>query len=380
MKIVAKPENVIDGIANGRLDRYRNLDLLLPSDLCGKAKEHCQTQHDKLVKQAERLFKDGKNDLANEKLRKAKVYEETKARIKDSGITMKEARFARLHPKLFTAGRIMKISHRAGLKTSGNAALIGGVVSLVSNIKAMAVDGDKTLPEAAASLLADTGKAAAEGYATGFIGTGASALLRQAESSGLQYLGKSSLPTMMATMALDSALLLKKYLSGDIDGVDFLEKMGEKGTSFWAGAAMATVGQAVIPIPVVGAVLGGMVGAAMSSVMYDVCLSTFKEARESERSYRETKKMCEESRELLATWREESARRFRLYFQDLKTGLQGCLNDMSSLLASDDLDSEGMDCLAMCVDRLSEMLGKPTHFWTFEEFESVLDSGGTIVI
>lgn len=380
MKIVAKPENVIDGIANGKLARYRGLDLLLPSDLCEQAKKHCQARHNELVEQAMRLIKDGKKELAAQKLAKAKQYLETKARIKSSGLTIGEAEFARLHPILFTAERIAKISHRAGLETMGCSALIGGVVSLVSNIKAVVVDGEKTMAEAAVDVLADTGKGAAVGYGTGFVGAGAGAILGQSKTSVLRSVGKSSLPAMMATMALESALLFKKLLSGEIGGADFLEGLGEKGTSFWSGAAMGAVGQAVIPIPVVGAVLGGMVGSALSSVLYNGCLSAFKEARESESSYLAAKKRCEESRENLAVWREESGRRFRLYFRELETGLQGCLDDMSSLLAEGDLNSKGMDALAACVCRFSEMLEKPLRIGNFAEFEAVLDSGGPIVI
>lgn len=52
---------------------------------------------------------------------------------------------------------------------------------------------------------------------------------------------------------------------------------------------MATMGQIAIPIPVVGAVLGGMIGYSLSSIFYQAALDSAKRAKEAEANYQKIK-------------------------------------------------------------------------------------------
>ncbi|GAA7093429.1 hypothetical protein Kyoto51B_09120 [Helicobacter pylori] len=45
-----------------------------------------------------------------------------------------------------------------------------------------------------------------------------------------------------------------------------MEELGEENTKFLSNIAMGGIGQLAIPIPVVGALIGGFVGAALSEV------------------------------------------------------------------------------------------------------------------
>ncbi len=45
--------------------------------------------------------------------------------------------------------------------------------------------------------------------------------------------------------------------------------IGEKNTNFLSGIAMSGIGQLAIPIPVVGVLIGGFVGAALREVFFN---------------------------------------------------------------------------------------------------------------
>ncbi len=82
----------------------------------------------------------------------------------------------------------------------------------------------------------------------------------------IQSLGKSSLPVMIVGAAVTNVTIFIRYFSGKIDKVELYKQLGRTNTSLLSGGAMAFAGQALIPIPVVGALIGGFVGATLSEV------------------------------------------------------------------------------------------------------------------
>ncbi|GAA8290647.1 hypothetical protein HpBT171_06240 [Helicobacter pylori] len=80
----------------------------------------------------------------------------------------------------------------------------------------------------------------------------------------IQSFGKSSLPVMIVGTAVTNVTIFIRYFSGKIDKAELCKQLGRTNTSLrWR---YALVGQALIPIPVVGALIGGFVGAALSEV------------------------------------------------------------------------------------------------------------------
>ncbi len=57
----------------------------------------------------------------------------------------------------------------------------------------------------------------------------------------------------------------------------------------------ALAGQVLIPIPVVGALIGGFVGITMSETFYDISLKTLKEAKNVHQDRIEIEKKCREN-------------------------------------------------------------------------------------
>ncbi|GAA9948996.1 hypothetical protein VN0916_07040 [Helicobacter pylori] len=80
----------------------------------------------------------------------------------------------------------------------------------------------------------------------------------------IQSFGKSSLPVMIVGVGVANVTIFIRYFSGKIDEAELCKQLGRTNTSLLSCGAMAFVGQALIPIPVVGALIGGFVGAALS--------------------------------------------------------------------------------------------------------------------
>ncbi|GAA8458184.1 hypothetical protein HpNP70_12660 [Helicobacter pylori] len=86
---------------------------------------------------------------------------------------------------------------------------------------------------------------------------------------------------MIVGATVANVTIFIRYFSGKIDEAELCKQLGRTNTSLLSGGAMALAGQALIPIPVVGALIGGFVGITMSKTFYDISLKTLKEAKEA---------------------------------------------------------------------------------------------------
>ncbi len=82
----------------------------------------------------------------------------------------------------------------------------------------------------------------------------------------IQNLSNGSMPTMVVGVGVANVMIFIRYFSGKIDEAELCKQLGRTNTSLLSGGTMALAGQALIPIPVVGALIGGFVGAALSEV------------------------------------------------------------------------------------------------------------------
>ncbi len=86
----------------------------------------------------------------------------------------------------------------------------------------------------------------------------------------IQSLGKGSAPAMIVTICVANATVLTRYFSGKIDGTELCKQLVKANTTLVSSGAMAVAGQALIPIPVVGMLVGGFVGAILSETCFNI--------------------------------------------------------------------------------------------------------------
>lgn len=380
MKIVSDHEGLLKKIAQGKgggkndLSRYMDNDHI---DITGEkfdaAQKYCEDQARELRKQAEHARQHGDPDRATRQEQEAKNYDELKGKLRKS-YSSDEARAFRLKPKIETAKRMAKISHEAGVEAAKYGAAIGGAVSVTRNVIAL-IQGDKEFQEVLCDTAVDTGKSALVGYGTGFAGSLVKSGMQQSRSGVVRQLSRTSLPALVVSTTLALGASICRYAKGEIDGVQFMEEIGEKGSGMLASGMMATLGQIAIPIPVVGGVIGGMVGYTMSSLFYRSSLQAFQEAKEAERNYQIIKAQCEEARRRMLEYQNELQLLFDTHMADMKSQLSSCFECMDR-----SVDTGNMDKFTEAANTLGVFFGKALQFNRLQEFDDFMSSDETLVL
>lgn len=404
-----KSHKLVDGYINnrkvgaGRWDRYDNVAMEVPSDRIDEIRTEIEKSVAKIEKQIEAAKRNGNTELVaklQEKIKRAKIL---KNNLKDSGISTADAEYAINNPIKYTAKEICKTVHDGGTKGAQYGAVIGGSVALLGGVVAYA-NGEKAFEEVLSDTAKSTGKAAAKGYLTGAGGSlvkagmqhsSRLAITREVErelgkasqtkiaqevakrlaESKTVMLSKTALPALVMTSVIELSGTIAKYVRGDIDGVQFFEELGQKGTNILASSAGAALGQIVIPIPVVGAVVGGMVGYSLSAFFYTEALTAFKEAKESRENYHRIKKECEAARGALIQYRQEMERVFNSEFGEFKSQMQ------EGLAATDAAIQQGdMDEFCQHANRIGTLLGSTLQFESYEEFDEFMKTDEPLTI
>jgi hypothetical protein len=358
-------------------------------------KEYCNTKAAVLRKRAEGLERDGKRELAEKYRKQAENYEKIRDNMRDSGYTTDEAVFYREHPELATARDIAHISHRAGVDAAKTGAVITGGMSLIRNIVAVA-KGDKEPDEAALAVVKDTASGAAISYGTAFAGSALAGIMKNAgevvvengtkvlkPNVYIQALGKTNLPGTIVTVALETGKTFSKYFKGEIDGIECLTELGEKGTGMISSAMFATIGtagavavfgksaaigQLVIPIPVVGGLIGGMVGYALSSACYGQLVEALKDAKLAREERIRIEAECVEAVKMIREYRAEMERMVSEYLIDHIETFHNAFVGIKNALQIGDVDG-----FIGGANTIAEKFGKKPQFSNFTEFDFLMN-------
>ncbi|GAA7834856.1 hypothetical protein JP0185_07960 [Helicobacter pylori] len=94
----------------------------------------------------------------------------------------------------------------------------------------------------------------------------------------------------------------------------------------------------LIPIPVVGALIGGFVGITMSKTFYDISLKTLKEAKEAYQRRIEIEKECRESIRQLEMHQNQFKEVFERYFHGTIKFFNESFDELERALYAGDAD------------------------------------------
>lgn len=382
MKFVGNNANeCIDKLLSKDFDKYYQADatFTIPSDYFQKDKngvsEYMKVLNDKeneCLKQLRsgRLDDPAKaQDKAKVEYKLEKIKALKKGKIKNSEISKQEAMEARVNPEMSTLKDIGLVSHRAGFEQAKLGAVVGGTLSLVANAVSLC-QRKKDFKEAAKDLAIDTGESFAIGYGTGFAGAALKGAMQNSSSEILRTLSKTNLPATVVTTALTTGKILFKYLTdSEVSGVQCLEQLGEAGTSMASSAMMAAVGQLCIPIPVVGAMVGSMVGYVLSSTCYNVLLSSLKSARLAKENRVKIEVACEAHRRNIQIFIYELNKNYAVYIQYVEDTLSKGFNQMKEASRTHDTDKfiQGSNIIV-------KGLGRKVQFTDKKSFDKFMES------
>ena len=294
----------------------------------------------------------------------AENYDQLATNIKDSGLTTEQAIFYRQHPKIATALDIARTSHRAGVEGATYGAAIGGSISLLQNIFALA-QNEKNLSEATTDLTIDISKAGLVGYGTASIGSAIKSGMQQSGNTALRTLSKTNAPALVVNICLSLGSSVKRYIAGDITESQFLTEVGEKGAGMLSSGMMAALGQLAIPIPFVGAAIGGMIGYTLSSLFYQSALDSARAVETSRAMLARTRAIQVAARDRMA---QEQASLDAFIRQEIPQLLQET-QEFFSLIQD---TSNSTDQLAAGINRYASLLGKKLQFENLQDFDDFM--------
>ncbi len=353
-------------LSNKYYEKYlkNGVNIEIPKDFFGDFQKEANIKIKSLESQIAKQKSFGDFQKAaklEEKLQQCKTI---KANTRSASITKEEAIYARNHPTLSTAKDVANLSHQAGMNAAGVGALIGGGVSLITNLW----EG-KDLKEVIKHTAIATLKGGAYSYGVAFSSSFLGGVMQNSANKVIQSFGKSSLPAMIVGACVTSVTIFGRYFSGKIDEAELLKQLGKANTTLISGGAMAFAGQVLIPIPVVGALIGGFVGAALSEAFLNALNSKKVELARQRRI--EIEKECRESIRLLEAYRNQFNEVFERYFHGTIKIFNESFDELERALYAGDAD------LAIGANnKIQEGLGQKPLFGNKQEGWNFITSRG----
>lgn len=266
--------------------------------------------------------------------------------------------------------------HNAGLEGAKQSGLTALTMAGIMNVVAL-VKGEKDAGEA----IADTVKSGGAGAVTGYVMSGGLTTLAQGLSNSsapmIQSLMKSNMPGQIVTAVMTFGSTLKRYASGEINTEDFILELGDKGTGLAAGGYGFAVGQTLIPIPIVGGVVGSMVGYMLASSFYGE-LVEFLGVNEAKLAREERLRIERECQEAIARIREYRAQMEEMisrYLTEHITAFHSAFDTMKEALGIGDVDG-----FIAGANMITKKLGGRVQFEDMGSFDALMMSDEAFVL
>lgn len=323
-----------------------------------------------------RKLNNAKRDHTNEEA--MKVFEEKGIKIKDSNKFIDDGRkaekFVSRDLGKATIKNVTKTGHAAGIRGAADGAEFAGTLSGINNIVAV-IKGEKETDEAITDVIADTGRAAATGYVMSGGLTVISHTLSENSSKFVRALADSNVPGKVITAVSVVGNTLKRYAEGELSTQECLIELGSQTLNFATVSYSMTVGQSLIPIPVVGAVVGALAGSMLTGNYYENLVNRLKvkelEKRERQRIIEE----CNKAAVQIRIFREELEQYLKAYFKEY----QDCFDEAFLIMdfACRIGDAEGIIAGA---NQVTRKLGGEVHYDTMAQFMDFIEDDSTDIL
>ena len=325
----------------------------------------------KLHNQLERVTDPDVKAKLEAKLERAETLRQN---LRQSSVTSEEAVFAREHPYLSTAKDMGLVAHRAGMEAAEFGAIIGGSVAVVQQTVAL-LQGKVEAEEAVAEVAKSTAKRAGQSYVVAAGGSLVKGAMEQATHKGVQAASMTGLPQVMVQVAISTSQVLYKYFTGKIDGRECVQELSQQSANMLATSMFTMIGQAVIPIPVVGGLVGGMVGYALSSATFGMLKQAFAEQDLARERRLEIEAACKVHIQQMNAYREQFETLMAAYLAEEKEFFRVTFTGMQDALAVNDTQ--------WVIDTGNEMIrhfGGEVTFTNQEEFDALMEDDDPLVI
>lgn len=336
----SSPEACATKLLGEKYAKYAENDvsIMVPSDYYDETKLAIQEKINQWENQIDNAKAKGDSERVARLQEKQQHAQKIKDNLKRSKVTNEDAIEARLTPKLSVAKDALGTMHRAGLEGAKYGAAIGCTVATMQHLVRVA-SGEEKASDALVAIGKETGQAAVGGYVASAASTGLATVMRQTGVKVLQSLSKSGVPAAMVSLAVSSFSSIASWMCGEITAEQCLKDVGQNGMSVLGGMGGAVVGQAVVPIPVIGAILGSLVGTALSGFAARVTLTGIKEAEAAEAHQQMVHEQCEAYIQQMEAYRAQMNMQIQSYLRTNGAVFQSALDAMQQAMHTDDVEA-----------------------------------------
>jgi hypothetical protein len=165
-----------------------------------------------------------------------------------------------------TLENIADIAAETTLITLEQAAIpmaIEGVHNLI-----LVANGEKEFDEAAVDMARLAGTIVVDGSVMNIAEIGITNIMKNGTNELLKNVANSNAVTQIVFIAGVVGNSVIRFVNGDITGEQFFDEIGQQGVELVSGTIGALAGQLLIPIPVVGAMIGSMVISGACGIVY----------------------------------------------------------------------------------------------------------------
>ena len=282
--------------------------------------------------------------------------------------------------KQFKRTGIATEMHNSGIEAGKTGAVAAGGVSAVSGLIRLS-RGEANTGEVIVQVAVDAAKGYASSYVTTAISKGVPHMMLKAglEKSAANLLTKSNAHVAIAAGIVQSGKSIARYLNGEIDGEEMLSEVSHTAitgaSTFYYGA----LGQAIIPIPVVGAFVGSTFGYFVGNMLHQSGLLSLGEALAVKvaRERREhIEAMCLTAIPLMRAHRIELENLMKQHFAERSNLLTAAFDGLEKSMIDWDADS-----FTAQLEKVNNAFGASLPFKTFAEFDAfMVDDDQTFVL
>ena len=266
------------------------------------------------------------------------------------------------------AKNLLSTTHEAGINTAKVAGVTAATMAGISNI-VDCVKGKKKWDEALLDTAESTVRAGVIGYCSGGGVTAVAHTLSKSSTPFIQALTKSNIPGYVVTSIMTFGGSLKRLSNGDISMRQFMLEAGNSGLNLATSGYAAAVGQTFIPIPIVGAAVGALVGMALTDSYFSSLMTQLQQQEIAAQERLRIRNDCEQVAAQARAYKEELDKYLAEYFKEYQSCFDNALSAMQVGLETGDYDS-----VIAGSNRITQKLGGNVYFNNVEEYKSFLDS------
>lgn len=355
--------------------QYTDVNLVAPSD-----------QTDKVQELYAKRVESGALKADDYKSASGRLHKGVEAENVSSGGTTYDEALKATDPKhankvanAFEAKAAISDMHQSGMQAAKMGAAFSGVSSGISGLYQLS-QGKTTTGKVAAQIIVDTSK----GFATSYLTTaGSKGIVHGLAKAGVSQstvgaLTKSNAHLALAAGILKSGQSVVRYLRGEIDGDQLMGEISETAITGASAFYYGALGQAIIPIPIVGAMIGSTVGYFVGSMLHQSGLiglgevAVVKAARERRERI---EAMCLESIPLIRQHRLELETLLKTHFAERRQLLTQAFDGMEKSLVSWDADD-----FTKHLESVNQAFGKSLPFKSFNEFDAFMKDKDSVFV